>query len=288
VKLSPTRASRQMTLFGATLALGAMACATAHHLDGASLRSSRPKTLFLAFNTRDRVSGAMMRAPIVKPFYTPSPLMALAVVAAIAEELREAERQFARDNKIEDPSRSIGERIGRSLVSDYGLSLVEAPPGKEAMYWPRPNDDETIDWSPPAELVLEINTTELSIEEGPTHWNKQKLRNDNRVWLHYEVELRLVDTRRTRVLVEGTCELRDPRLDAVRNARSTDEVDAALSPMPTLKDMLKPDAQRLIAELDGAGDRCERELRSNVLGLGPPPPRPPTLPAPVTPSSTSR
>jgi hypothetical protein len=50
-----------------------------------------------------------------------------------------------------------------------------------------------------------------------------------------------------------------------------------------VREILALDGERLIADLEHAGDQCERELRASILALGPPPPTatqaPPSTPA---------
>jgi hypothetical protein len=130
-----------------------------------------------------------------------------------------------------------------------------------------------------ADLVLEVQTTELSLDDGPRSVRVEPV-NNTRVGLYYEVEVRLGDRRDDHVLAQGTCIARDARIVAARRVGSSTEADQLLAPLPTLEEMLSPNLERLNLELERVRDQCERELRASVLGLAQPPPeRPPAVPS---------
>ena len=270
-----------------TLACVVAGCATSRHpLDRASLLASRPKTIQLVVETTDKVSGASGPAERT-PFFPPGLIGGVAAIAAVQEAQEKAERVFFRDKGLEDPTRAIAEHLAEGLVADYALARLETATSRQTARWAKKASD---DWQAapktpsggprPPDLVLEVLTTEMSLEPGPTGWQGLRLRNRNRAGLRYELQVRLVDQRSDQVLASGSCEVRDVRFAAARNARSRDEADALLAPAPTAHDFVALDGQRLVAELDLAGDRCERDLRARLLALGPPPP-PPSNAAPV-------
>lgn len=162
-----------------------------------------------------------------------------------------AGNEIVRANGIEDPAGYIGDRLLADLASAHVLNVKQRnglladtnEPAKLAALYPD------------TDLVLDVQTVNWSFGYFPADWNSYRV--------IYSVKLRLLDTKKGKMVAEGFC------------ARIPENTDSA----PSHEQLLADNAALIKRELATAADYCISELRSKVLAL---PPDAASVPAPDT------
>jgi hypothetical protein len=176
----------------------------------------------IAIMERDTPAFAANRTASLLLGSAPPPAVAAAAGSALI-----------RDNHVEDPAHRIRETLLGHLRQKLGLVPVAGPGKAEGDR----GDPHQGDRAPAgADLLLDVQTT---------RWDYRFL---PRNWLHYKVTyaaiVRIIDVRRSKVLMAFTCERQSP-----------------LERAPTHDELLANQAARLKQELASSAERCATALR---------------------------
>jgi hypothetical protein len=152
-----------------------------------------------------------------------------------------AGNELIRSNSVNDPAVYIGDKLLADLANANALSVVDKngaiadtnEPAKLSKLYPH------------ADVLLDVQTVNWSLAYFPTDWNSYRV--------IYSVKVRLIDTKKSKVMAEGFC------------ARVPDKADNA----PSYDQLVADSAAGLKRELAIAADYCVNELRAKVLALSP-------------------
>lgn len=159
-----------------------------------------------------------------------------ALVGAFA--MLQAGDKIVKEDGIEDPAVRIGEELLQAIAGSNGMRIV----GNDVIATTAERSKLSQQYSM-ADLALDVQTVSWSFVYFPTNWTHYRV--------VYNVQLRLIDTRRATLLADGHCEHVPPE---TRDA-------------PTYEQLLADQGARLKQELAAAADQCIDELRSKVLLL---------------------
>lgn len=152
-----------------------------------------------------------------------------------------AGNEIVRTNGVADPALYISERLLADLAGAHALNVQQ----KNGALADTNEPDKLAKLYPGADLVLDVQTVNWSFGYFPTDWNSYRV--------IYSVKLRLLDTKKGRMVAEGFC------------ARVPEMSDGA----PSHEKLLADNAAVLKQELATAADYCLGELRAKVLVLQP-------------------
>jgi hypothetical protein len=148
-----------------------------------------------------------------------------------------AGNKIVADNAIEDPANYIAQKLAADLAGAHALNVVDTG-GVQA---DGGDVKKLAAQYAKADLLLDVQTVNWSFVYFPTDWNNYRV--------IYSTKLRLIDTKRSKLLAEGFC------------ARVPDQSPQS----PTHDELLADGAARLKKELATHADYCVDELRRNVL-----------------------
>lgn len=150
-----------------------------------------------------------------------------------------AGNKIVSDNEVEDPAIHIGHQLAATLSQRMALQVQETA-GKQV----KGGDVKQIAGSyASSDLVLDVQTINWGFAYFPTDWNNYRV--------IYSAKLRLVDTKRRKLLAEGFC------------SRVPEKSEGA----PSHEELLADRAARLKSELRIAADQCIGEFTTKVLGV---------------------
>ncbi len=159
-----------------------------------------------------------------------------ALVGAFA--MLEAGDKIVKEDGIEDPAVRIGEELLQALASGYAMRIVGNAEVATTAEVPK-----LAQLYPMADLVLDVQTVSWSFVYFPTNWTHYRV--------VYNVQLHLIDTKRSALLADGHCE----------------RVPAETRDAPTYDQLLEDHGARLKQELKAAAEHCIGELGSRILRL---------------------
>lgn len=141
------------------------------------------------------------------------------------------------DNAIEDPAVRIGQKLMDELALSHLLTVVDAgnvvANGTDIKQLAKQYGK--------ADLLLDVQTVDWNFIYFPTDWNNYQV--------IYRTKLRLIDTKKSKLLAEGFCE----------------RVPGKTSDAPSYEGLVGNGAAGLKRRLASAADSCIDELRRTAL-----------------------
>jgi hypothetical protein len=152
-----------------------------------------------------------------------------------------AGNEIIRSNNVDDPAVYIGDKLLADLANVNALTVVQ----KNGAIADTNEPDKLSALYPHADVLLDVQTVNWSLAYFPTDFNNYRV--------IYSVKMRLIDTKKRKVMAEGFC------------ARVPEKTDDA----PSYDALVGSNAAGLKKELMVAADYCVSELRTKVLALTP-------------------
>jgi hypothetical protein len=140
-------------------------------------------------------------------------------------------------NAVEDPAVYIANTLAADLATEHAMTIVPAPGVVAA----RGHASELSRLYTGADVVLDVETVNWSFVYFPSDFNNYRV--------IYSAKLRLIDTKKRKVLAEGFC------------ARVPEKSDSA----PSYDELLADQAARLKQELKAGADHCIADFRTRIL-----------------------
>ena len=132
---------------------------------------------------------------------------------------------------VSDPAYSIAEKIGKNL-EQYNIQYVGM--GRRVIV----NDDITLISEKYADfpLVIDVKTIDWSLKYFPVHWSRYRVT--------YTASLKVIDTRKKKIISSGTCEI----------------VPGYTDDAPGYEEMMENHAERFKQEIAAEIDQCVSQI----------------------------
>lgn len=151
----------------------------------------------------------------------------------------EAGNSLIKQNGISDPAYGISDVLARSMETKYQVRYKGV--GSAVV-----NSDEV------SSIANAYKDTPLALDVKTTYWAFAPLPFDfGKYRVVYQARLRLVDTKNTKVIAEGTC------------SSVPEKTDVA----PTYEQLVADGASRIKSELEKASQYCALDFSSKYLGM---------------------
>jgi hypothetical protein len=147
-----------------------------------------------------------------------------------------AGNKIVTDNNVEDPALFIQKTLIGEFAQDNSLSIVQVDVPAEST-----DVKKLARQYAKTDILFDVQTINWSFAYFPSDWNNYRV--------IYSAKLRVIDTKRGKLLAEGFC------------ARVPEKADDA----PSHEELLANGAERLKRELLLGADHCVQELRAQVL-----------------------
>ena len=181
---------------------------------GSVTTSSREKPAFAAMTAGKAMFGAIGGAAMVA-----------------------AGNKLVKENNVEDPAAFIAQELLKGFADANAMTIV----GSDDVITSGTKPAELAKQYSSADVLLDVQTINWSFAYFPADWNSYRV--------IYSAKLRLVDTKKKKLLAEGFC------------SRVPDKTDDA----PSHEQLLADQAARLKSELAIAADHCIATFRKDVL-----------------------